>query len=234
MAILELVLRTRLEDQEMINRWNYVSTGTPAAVSLSFALTYAVGAVWSSPITSTFPVGSMFRAIQDSMTTQTNFVDVSVRNLYSTTDFYETPFAEGVNGTVVVATSNNTMTPFVTMGYTSSRIRTDVRRGQKRFSGVAESNVEGAGNFIASFLGTQMAAVALRMSEPLVYNDEGNPITFTPAICGKEAYTTPRGKTAYRYYASEVEQLENTAIGVLWQAKPKVRSQVSRQFGRGR
>lgn len=223
MAVYELVLRQQYYGQEIINRWNYISTGTPAAVTGSFALVSAIGAI-------SLAAGSMIGLIRAIQNAEVNFVDVEARNVYSATDFYTRPFAVDTNGGFV---GGQTVSPVYAFGFRTNRVRADVRRGTKRFVGMTDTQEE-AGGVMNAGIQTQMQGIADIMSDVLSYDDEGNTISFAPAVCGKEAYTTPSGRTAYRYYGSEATQLANTATGVLWEVYTTVRTQTSRQYGRGR
>lgn len=222
MAIMELVLRQRYFGVEIVNRWNYVSGGTPAAASLSFALVSAVGAV-------ALAADSMIGEIRALQSTAVDFVDIEARNVYSTTDFYTRPFGTGINGQNA---GGEALSPVMAYGFRTNRVRTDVRRGTKRFVGVVENDTTSGGNLSAAAL-DQMNIILGLMSDILTYDDEGNTLSFSPAVCGKEAYTTPSGRTAYRYYATEAAQLAMTAQGILWEAYDTTRSQTSRQYGRG-
>lgn len=226
MAIMELVFRSFYAEQECINRWNYVASGTPAAVSLSFALVSAFGAVYSG---GTPPADTLLNAIWSQVTTGVNFGEVEAKNVYSILDFYTRPFAAGQTGGVVTAG----MSPSVAIGYRTNRVRSDIRRGTKRFVGVPESSSGDLGVIDSAAL-TGLQNIATKMGDVLSYDDEGNTITFTPAICSKQEYTTPSGKRAYRYYSTEATQLEHTATGILWELYANTRTQVSRQYGRGR
>lgn len=46
MPIMEVVLTQNYYGQEIINRFNYRASGTPAAVTYSFALVSALGAIY--------------------------------------------------------------------------------------------------------------------------------------------------------------------------------------------
>jgi hypothetical protein len=75
------------------------------------------------------------------------------------------------------------------------------------------------------------------MGAIITYDDEGNTISFAPAIVGKEKYTPDPLKPdryAYRYYPTLAEQMEHVAQGFNWDVYNQVRTQVSRQYGRGR
>lgn len=223
MAIYEVVLRQNYYGQETVNRWNYVSTGTPAAVTGSFALISAMGAI-------SLAAGSMIGLIRAIQNAQVNFIDIEARNIFSATDFYTRPFAVDTNGQ---ETGGQPLSPTSAFGFRTNRVRTDVRRGTKRFVGMTDTQEESGGAIVAA-IQTQMQGIANIMSDVLSYDDEGNTISFAPAICGKEEYTTPSGRKAYRYYGSEAAQLAKTATGILWEVYTTVRTQTSRQYGRGR
>jgi len=228
MAVMELLLTQRANQQLVVNRWHYVSTGTPAAVTLSFALLSAAGLLEATGSPPKFPVNSLGRAIQGMQTGSTQFISAYARDLYSTTDFYEAPFAS----TVVGEQGGEAYATFVAMGYRTNRVRTDVRRGMKRIVGVPELAFGDLGILNPAFAATANL-VATRMSDVLSYDDEGNTISFSPAVLGLTEYTTPAGNPAYRRYATVTEQLAHTATGVLWTTYAEARSQVSRQRGRG-
>lgn len=224
MPIYELTLSQEFRGVETINRWNYVMSGTPAVVTGSFALGQAFGYVTGKTLLPLTPLG-MLQAVQHSDVVFKNMV---IKNLYSTTDFYELPFVSGTIGKFVTGES---MPPFVSMGFRTNRVRSDISRGTKRFIGLSET-WQANGQLIASAL-TGLDDVAEQMSRVLTYDDEGNTLSFAPAVCGKEKYATPSGRDAYRYYATEAEQLAQTATGVLWTPYSTTRSQTTRQYGRG-
>lgn len=232
MAILEVVLEQSFYDQQIINRWNYVSTGTPAAVSLSFALVSALGAIYDNAgVPVGYPLTGFMKTLASIQNNQVQFVQLSVKDVYSDTDFYETPFVQELKGAV----TGESLPPFSAWGFYSNRVRQSVRRGQKRIVGVPEA-WQNAG-WQEPPAPTNLPFFSAKMSEVLNYSDEGNSLSFAPAICGKEKYLPEDGRTgryAYRYYATEAEQLEHTALGVVWTDHERVRSQTSRQYGKGR
>lgn len=222
MAILELVLRQQYYNQDIVNRWNYVSAGTPAATTLSFALVQAFGGV-------TIGEGTILESIQDVQVAAVKFVDIEARVLYSDSDFYTRPFAANTTG----ADGGVGMSPTAAFGFRTNRVLLSVRRGTKRFVGVPEAAV-GGGGVIETGTQAALQGIADAMSLPLTYDDEGNTLTFTPAVCGKDDYVTPSGKTAYKYFPNEATQLTHTAQGILWEVYDTLRTQNSRQYGRGR
>jgi len=225
----EVVINQLFKNQLCVSRLNYLMTGTPASVSGSFALVKALGAIPSAGI---YPSSTFMSTLAQLQSEDVAYQDISAKNIYSVTDFYETPFVPPYIGTV----SGDSESPALAYGFTSSRVRTDINRGQKRFVGVAES-VTGSGGVIdpTSVLFTGMAEV---LGITLEYDDEGTTLSFAPCIVCKERYEVevdgePTGRFAYRYYTSEATQLDHLAIGGAWSVKPNVRTQVSRQYGRG-
>lgn len=224
----EVTLRQTYFAQQVINRFHYNSAGTPASVQGSFALTYAMGFVpdGTPPV---WDEDALFWAIRDITSNQLVFNEVEVAAMYDPVDFYLRPFGSGVAGLV----STEAASPVLAYGFQSNRVRTDVRRGSKRFAGVLEAYV-GAGGQIIPELSGQMNTLAALLSAPLTYDDEGNTLTFSPVVLRFEEYETPRGNRAYKPYATLSAQLAHMAEGITYSPQATVRSQTSRQYGRGR
>lgn len=230
MGLYELTLQASYYGQLIVNRFTYEGSGTPAAVSMSFALASAFGCVQSGGLP-TFPVGSVMEAIAMTQRQEVNYVQYIVKNLYSTTDFWESPFnalSDGYNTGAGTAAS-----PVLAVGYKSSRPRSDIGRGYKRFPGIEEGQMAAGGQIETAFLTGNVTACAAAMGDTLEYDDSGAVLTFTPCILKKEKYVAPSGKNAYRYFATQTEQEANAAIGVTWTPYDTVRTQRSRQYGHG-
>jgi len=227
MPLYEVVLEERYYNQSCINRWNYLGSGTPAAVTGSFALLTAMGLIGLSTALPTDTVG---RAIQNMQNTAVTFIQATARAIYVDTDFYANPFLVGTTGAQNAA--GDTLSPTNAFGFRSSRVRQSIGRGYKRFVGMAEFDLNNGGIMSSGAL-TNMEAVRAAMGETLTYDDEGNTLTFTPCIAQKEEYTTPSGKKAYRYYPTEVAQSTHLAQGITWEIYTNQRTQNSRQYGRG-
>jgi len=227
-AILELVVNQRYFNQLVVNRFHYIASGTPAVVSHSFGCVSATGFIPTALAPSTFSGSNLAESMEDVASDQLVFVSTFCRNLYSVTDFYEVPYAVAITGD----RNGQAMSPTLAYGFFSSRARTDIRRGMKRIAGVAEDNIDAGGVVATAFL-PSLVALAEHLGAVASYDDDGNTLTYTPAILGVEEYTTSSGKRAYRPYATEAEQLEHVATGMVWSYYPQVRTQVSRQYGRG-
>ena len=227
MSLFEVVLQSQLAGQECINRWNYLGSGTPAAVSLSFGLAAAMGFI-ADPTTHLFPSDSVFNAILNITSVNVTFLQVICMNVFDPTDFYTTALPSGTVGANAVEAAAT----FLAAGFRTNLVNRDIARGTKRFAGVPKTAV-GFGNQLATDYIALMDTLAARMSAPITYDDEGNTLTYVPAIVQKEQYTTPRGKKAYKYYPSLTVQLSHIAQGFAWESYKTARSQTSRQLGKG-
>lgn len=230
MALFELTIQAVYFGQLIVNRFNYVGSGIPAAVSMSYGLASAFGCVQTPGLT-TFPADTPMARIAATQREEVNYAQYVVKDLYSAVDFWESPYNANTGGSNTGV--GEAASPVLAMGYKSTRPRSDIRRGFKRFVGIEEGQMGAGGAISNTFLTGAMTALAVSLGETLEYNDSGNILTYTPCIISKEAYVTPSGNTAYRYYATESEQLDHTASGVTWTPYDTVRTQTSRQYGHG-
>lgn len=228
MSLYEMVLRGSYAGQEVVNRWNYLSSGSLGTVTGSFGLISAAGFI-ADGIPPEYPADGLFIAIGELQVPSSLYIEVIAKNVYDPTDFYTLPLPSTSHGT----NSGQGMSPINAYGLRSTQVRTDIRRGTKRFVGVNETDSEELGVLSSGAL-ELLQHVADVMSASLGYDDEGSSLTFAPCIVGKKKYTTPSGKTAYEYYPTEAEQLTHLAVGITWQPYTQVRSQVSRQYGKGK
>lgn len=232
MSLMEATLVQLYGDQECVNRFYYQSSGTPAAASLSFLLTRGMGAI---AVASVYPATKLMKKIAAVQSTAVSFVLLTCKNMYSVTDFYSLPFIEPLAGAV----AGDSAAPNVATGFRTNRVRSDIRRGTKRFTGVAEANVGSTGNLVSGFVTGDGADLGTALTAVITETDEGNTITFTPVVLGKQRYDpathlpSSTGR-AYRQYPTESEQLDHVASGILWDIYPDTRTQTSRTRGRGR
>jgi len=227
MPLYEVVLEQEFAGQQIINRFNYLGSGTPAAVTGSFALVSAIGGL---PTSTSLGAGTLMRAIQNLQCTNVRFVQIMARAIFLDEDFYASPFLASTYG--LGAPGSSALSPIDSYGFRSNRVKQSIGRGFKRFVGVSEDNISAGGNLYDAGV-TLSAIVKDELGAALEYDDEGNTLAFAPCIAQKEKYTTPSGKSAYRYYATELLQAPHLAVGISWENYPQIRSQVSRQYGRG-
>lgn len=232
MPLYEVVLNSNLAGQNCVTRWNYLGAGEPAGISMPLALLSAMGFIPSGPVGSeVFPSGTIFAAIRAMTSANVTFNQITALDVYDLGVFYQTPFPSGTVGLTVIQSAP----PFDAMGFRTNHTTRAVRRGTKRFAGIPQNAIGFGGQIDEDHLAL-METTATAMSQVLTYDDEGNTLTFNPVIVSKEEYTPDPEKPerkAYRYYPSLTVQLSHLANGILWEKYDTVRSQVSRQIGRG-
>lgn len=227
MALYEVTLNSRYFEQQVINRWNYLGSGTGVGINGSAALAAALGFV---PTAGNFPADTFARALQLLQPPDVTYIGVLVRNLYDNpTDFYDQSFP---SGTIGDQTTGEATSPVLAYGFRTNRTRSDIDRGTKRFVGVTENAIDAGGVIATGTLGV-MDSLAVLMSDVLGYTTGGSSFSFAPIVVQKEMYTEPPAPKAYRYYASAALQLEHIAENITWTSYDRVRTQVSRQYGHG-
>jgi hypothetical protein len=212
-------------NSQIVNRWNYRGDVNAVAGGDAAALAKAMGFV---PVAGVFPVGTIGAALAAVSSVVVSWRQVLSRNVYDPTDFIDLPFVPAAPGTA----PGEVLSPINAYGFRSNRTRLDIGRGYKRFSGVPESAVDSLG-LVSSGAMLLLNDIAGFMGDVLTFTDGTLTDSFTPVVVKKLKYTTGSGKTAYKYYATEAEQLTKLAVGVVWEAYAEVRSQVSRQYRRG-
>lgn len=236
MPLMEVTLEQTYANQEIINRWNYLASGTPASVSFSFALTSALGAIFDDvAVPPGYPPTELMALIASAQHSGVSFQTVTVKDVYSSTDFYSTPFVNALVG----ARTGDGQSPANAFGFRTNRVRSDIRRATKRLVGVAEGDVGTMGVIVPAFVVSHLNPIAEKMTEALEFDDESNILTFQPCVVKKERYDTETGLAdpdgnAYRYFENPATQLGLLAVSVSWEPYEQVRTQVSRQYGRGR
>lgn len=228
MPLYEATLEQRYFGQQCINRWNFQSPTPPSGSSGAFLCAVAMGAV-AGDTAPAFDPGLILGKLQQLQVIQAVYVQLVIKMLYSVTDFYTYAFPSGTTG----AGGGEGLSPVMALGYTSDRTRADIRRSQKRFTGLAESVVDAGGTLTSAFA-TSAQVLGTIMGNPSVALVDGVATIFSPVVLGREKYHPP-GKTtwAYRYWPTEAEQLTHVAPINDFTVKQSARSQTSRQYGRG-
>lgn len=236
MPLMEVTLEQTYAGQEIVNRWNYLASGIPAAVSFSFALVSALGAIFDEvAVPPGYPPTGLMALMAAAQHSGVSFQTVTCKDVYSATDFYSTVFINALVG----AQAGDGMSPVMAYGFRTNRVRADIRRATKRLVGVPEGQVGSLGVIAPAFVVSHLNPIAEEMSASLEYDDEGNTLTFQPCVVKKQEYDPhPENPDphpmAYRYYPTFGEQDDWLALSVTWEPYETVRSQVSRQYGRGR
>lgn len=228
MALYEITLEQEYAGQQIINRWNYKADSAPTGVSGAFKALVGMGFTPDTDIPA-FGTSTIGYGIKNAQSSGVTFVQAIAKNLYSVTDFYTYAFPPNTHGN---NSASKGLSPTMAFGYTSDRTRSDIRRAQKRFVGVCDAET-GDDGVIATDALPALQALGDTMADLNVVPAGVGSMTFTPYVFGRLKYTTPSGKTAYKYYSSEELQLEHIAMITAFTLKPTVRTQTSRQYGRG-
>ena len=223
MAFYEITLRSVYKLQQCINRFPYWADTSGFQAPSALELLVLAGFI-PDPDTGLIDSDTLFASIIALVSGGVFFVSAEARELYSISDFYEAGYSPGFQGGEAVVGS----APFLAFGLTSSRVLTTVKRGSKRFVGVTEDDIDEGGALSTDAI-TRLALVGERMSA----NFSGESSVYEPATFGFEPYTTASGRTAYRKFTDPDDQLEHTAHPVVYSVMANVRSQTSRQYGRG-
>lgn len=210
---------------EVVNRWNYRGDVNGVAGGDAAALVKAMGLV---PTAGTFPVSTIGASIQAIANTIVSWTQCLCRNVYDPTDFIDLPYSPVVQGT----STGECLSPINAFGFRSNRTRLDIGRGYKRFPGVSEA-ASGGGGLIVSATLSSLDTLAGQMGEVITFTDGTLTDSFTPVVVQKFKLVRAGRKDVYKYWETEAEQLSHLAVGVTWEAYRSIRSQVSRQYGRG-
>lgn len=224
----EVVLQGTYFGNTIVNRWNYKTTDPTTDHLGAFKLLGALGFFQEGdPLI--YPTTKMFYKLFNPLAGTMHFNQVTCKAIYDPLDFYDQAFNPSANGG---QTSSEGLSPINAAGFRTSRVRTDIARGTKRLCGVPEEATNAGGTINSTWTG-YFNTLADAMSESVSDTTEGITTTFKPAIVGKLKYTTPAGNTAYKYYPTEVAQDAHIAMNFEWSLYTQVRSQTSRQYGKG-
>jgi len=210
---------------ELVNRWNYRGDVNGVVGGDAAALAQAMGLV---PTAGTFPAGKIGAALAALTNTIVQWRQILSRNVYDPTDFIDLPYVPPVQG----LSTGECLSPINAYGLRSNRTRLDIGRGYKRFCGVSES-ASGGGGILESAALTGLNSLADLLGDVITYTDGSLTDSFTPCIVKKFKHVRVGRKDVYEYFEDPDEQMANLAVGVVWESYNTVRSQVSRQYGRG-
>lgn len=227
--MMELVLQAVGPTGLWINKYNLINTtlseSSTAALNIIESLGYSSGAP-TGPV-----ANSVFARYIAMAGTGWEFTQFYCRDLYNVNDFAQVSVSgAGWQG----ARSGNKEAAFVTAKLKSSRVRQDIKAGYKALPLMLDTDIISPAGALESSYITLMTTLCSTLSNgtsPFVGITQA---FFAWAIFGKEEYTTPRGKKAYKYYADPVEQAEHVAYPVTWFPVERATTQSTRKFGRGR
>jgi hypothetical protein len=224
--LLQLRVEQRTFGQMCLNTFDFAETTPEPLTGASFALATAFGLI---PVAAAYPAATPFRLWRDLIDNSVEYIRFTIRTLYSVTDFYEAGFLPSTFG--LVATANEAMSPTLAYGITSNRVRTDVRRGSKRFAGVTETAVGDGGTVVPSAL-ANWQLFCNSISVPITATVAGQAYSFSSSVLPKQTPGDNVGQVG-EFWPTYSAQLAKSAIGLAWTPQQYIRTQVSRQYGRG-
>jgi len=229
--LLSVVLQYTYFSQRCINTFHYRCLDVTLPVTgTAYALADAMGAI---PVSGVYTITKLMWAIAKAVSTSVSFDQIICKNLYNPNDFFETAFSTALNGQV----TGEPLSPAVALGYKTTRVRSDIKRGTRRFVGVSEGSSSNGGALLGSYASGVVADLATAMSATITGNTPlAEAEQFVPVIVSKQQYIPDPDhpeKVAYKYYDTEAEQMMHVAEGFTWFAYDQTRTQISRQYGRG-
>jgi len=231
--LMEVIIKGTASGEMYINRLNFVASQAGITDSTSYFLLQCLGyqGITTAPV-----AGSVLDELLTVNSGTFQATELVARNIYNVTDFITLPV--GPTNWVGLNSGGSYMPNFSVQKLRSNLRRQDIGRGFLTLDRPKEADVDDSGSLGATPLG-KLAALAAALEAVPSFTDDGENIAWSTCVVGKEKYRTNPDSTkdptyAYRYYEEKDEQFEHIANAVSWAAMPKVRSQVSRQYGKGR
>lgn len=227
----EVVLKGQILGRDNINRWNYVLDGDTISSPQAFTLATAMG---FAPVSGAFPADTIAAKIAAVINIAVTWSSCQVRAIYDPTDFIDIPFSPVVPGNI---DATELLPATICWAFRTNRVRTDIGRGQKRFSGVDKGSLETEEEPNSGAI-TALTNLADLMGDQFTVTEGAATAIFKPCVVKKFPYTSPHGKLAYRYAnaddGGEAAQIEQLAVGVEWELVLNTSTQNSRKKNKGR
>lgn len=162
-------------------------------------------------ITTSEALGRAFDALiltflKEIQVTTVEYKEINVFNLFNPEDVYSRVPTTETTGAYVSTDALNT---FHAIELRTLRVRRDIKRGFKRFTGMDESMV--IAGILNPALSEDVANVRLALSNDQQLPEETDTPVWRPVIVKRVKYVAPSGKTAYRLPESTGELVYNRA-----------------------
>lgn len=127
------------------------------------------------------------------MSAECSYRRLYVINLFEPTDFYDWTFTDPIDGAVGGEFASN----LLAWSFRSNRTRRDIRRGFKRFPGVAETQLEG--NSITAAAEEAAENIATQLGETIQYSVYApDSALFAPVVVKRIKEISTEGEITYR------------------------------------
>lgn len=185
----QLTFKQRAFNIQLVNVFTYIQTNenTDPDMSSAEALNFAFQE----------DVVPFIAGVQ---TSDVDYIGIEVINCFDEAELFSTTTVVPDDGSV---TPTDVLPLFMAWEFRTTRVRRDIRRGYKRFSGLDESMIFGGGP-VAPYI-TGLLNLGVAMTANIQYVTEPLTPTFRPVIVGRVKYTTEEGNEAYRLPESAVE-----------------------------
>jgi len=226
----DVVLTYLVGGQKNVNRFTYLAETPFVNEKGSESIMRALG---FDPFLSpgTFVAGALLSTIQLTQSFTVAYDELVVQAVYDDLDFTTASLVPIVGGL-----GQSVQSVFSALGFRTSRVRRDIRRGMKRFGGMPVSASAGDGVLDGAYVTGQVLPLQTALGATLICDDGGGSVNVVPVVLGREKYLVPNSnpsRYAYRYYQTENEQLQHYFVAGDWEYYNTLRSQTSRQFGHG-
>lgn len=229
-GLIEIVMQGILFGQETITRWNYLFSGSAQPNGFAFGLAKAMGFVLSgSP--PAVDSGTILEVLHLGLGVNWSLSQVIARDVYNPLDFVDIPY------TPPFASTNGSglgEPPYTSYGFRTNRTRLDIGRGYKRIPGVQSGEVLAGGVIDGTFLTGTLATLASLMSDTLTYTDGALVASYQPCVVQKKKPAESPVTVSSTYYPTyDLQVPAHVMTGITWEAYTQVRTQSSRQYGKG-
>lgn len=235
MPLYEITTTGAMFGQQIINRYNYHASSGGGGTATALGLAHAFGFIPDTVGGVDFPVDSVIHKQLAVQAAAYQLVQGTVINVYDPTDFFNTGFPAGAHGAFNEAAES----PTICFGFYTDVVRRDIKRGKKRIAGVPSGHLNSGGVINADTI-TALMALAGGFGEVLTYDAGSGAASFAPIVVSKLKYdpnptNATRNHVAYKYYSTEAAQLAKSFVVPTtgWHVYPDVRTQTSRQYGKG-
>lgn len=230
MKLMELVLQANTPTGLWINKYNLLNNSLSESTNAALNVIESLG--YDSGTPTTVVANSVLDRYLEMTFTAFEFTQFYCRDIYNVNDFAQVSVSgTGWQGTRAASAYE---APFVAAKIKSTRTRQDIKAGYKALPPMIDGDMTSATGALATTYITLMTALCTALSNgtsPFVGVTQA---FFGWCIVGKEEYTTPSGKKAYRYYEDPAVQATHLTGPVTWAPIERATSQNTRKFGRGR
>jgi hypothetical protein len=228
--IFTATLQSRYFGQLLINRFQFISSSDVNPVDGCQALANALGAVDTNGVVNgnPLPTGTLMGTLETLQVPALEYIAMEVITPYFPFGLFERIFPAGTAGNSAAGGDN--LAPFIAVSIRSDRVRRDVRRGFKRFSGLTENEITATG--LAPGALTELGNIADSISGTITGDAGPLNVAFQSAVVPLKR-VPDSDPPQYELFENEGAAVSASAFPLEYEAEDKVTTQNSRKIGRG-